>query len=559
MQAGGRLCKGHGVSAVLGVNLNRILGVVLASLMGAAWTSQAAAAAAAGDVQFASGTASVTRADGSSRPLVRGLELSNGDTVDSGTGRVQLRFTDGALVSLQPESRFRIDDYRFDGKTDGSEKGFFSLLKGGLRTISGWIGRVHRSGYRVDTPTATIGIRGTEYSAVLGNSLTVSVGEGRVAITNDAGEFILDAGRTAYVRDRKTLPVIVSEKPFLPPAGAQPALAAFQPQPYAGGDDQEGEVLTALAEAGWFTESGLSLPPGALEALATGSDFSADAVRGAAKRTQDAEDGRTPGSGTTPPGGGATAGDYVVLAGAAELRSTGANAALLEAGQATALKCGAAGDCAQIDTASFKLNQGAAKTVENGFDGVIGWGRWTAGKYNNTSTVYGNTTLLDTEGLHYVYGAVTTQLPKADAKGSTIGTYSVLGATSATSVGGKLGPGDFSGAMTDSKLLGGTVAPGTVMVVDFSNPAVELGFKVDFKSAGQWYSVTTNGPAAIKGPEFGLAGPQLSTAGCGSPDCTSRVQGFFAGPNAERAGVGYQIDDPGAKTTVHGAAALKQN
>ncbi len=526
-----------------------ILSVVLASLMAAAWTSQAAAAAAAGDVQFASGTASVTRADGSSRPLDRGLELRNGDTVDSGTGRVQLRFTDGALVSLQPESRFRIDDYRFDGKTDGSEKGFFSLLKGGLRTISGWIGRVHRSGYRVDTPTATIGIRGTEYSAVLGNSLTVSVGEGRVAITNDAGEFILDAGRTAYVKDRKTLPVIVSEKPFLPPAGAQPALAAFQPQPYAGGDNLEGEVLTALAA---LAGSGASFAPGTLPQIPA-NDASPPVIGGGTlPPVIPPGGGTTPpgGGGTTPPGGGATAGDYVVMAGAAELQSARVNAALLEAGPATALKCGAAGDCAQIDTASFKLNQGSAKTVENGFDGVIGWGRWTAGNYNNTSTAFGNTTLLDTEGLHYVYGGVTSQLPKADLKGNTVGTYSIVGSTMATAVGGGLGLGQFSGTLGANK---------DVLSVNFTAGTMDLGFEVAFPN-GPIYGVSGTGLKAT--PQFGFSGsPSLTTTGstgCASA-CSSTVNGFFAGPNAERAGIGYQIDDPGAKTTVHGAAALKQN
>jgi hypothetical protein len=53
---------------------------------------------------------------------------------------VQLRFTDGAYVSLQPQTLFRVDDYRYDGKADGNERGFFSLLKGACapsRVLSG--------------------------------------------------------------------------------------------------------------------------------------------------------------------------------------------------------------------------------------------------------------------------------------------------------------------------------------------------------------------------------------------------------------------------------------
>ena len=54
-------------------------------------------------------------------------------------GRAQLRFSDGAYVSLQPWSEFSIRDYRFDGKTDGAERGFFGLAKGAMRTVSGLI------------------------------------------------------------------------------------------------------------------------------------------------------------------------------------------------------------------------------------------------------------------------------------------------------------------------------------------------------------------------------------------------------------------------------------
>ena len=499
----------------------------------------------------------MTRTDGSSRPLERGLEIGNGDLVDSGTGRVQLRFSDGALVSLQPDSQFRIDDYRFDGKTDGSEKGFFSLLKGGLRTISGWIGRVHRSGYRVDTPTATIGIRGTEYSAVLGNSLTVSVGEGRVAITNDAGEFILDAGRTAYVKDRKTLPVIVSEKPFLPPAGAQPALAAFQPQPYNGGDNLVGEVLTALESV---MGSGASFAPGTLPQVPPASG-STPVIGGG-----NLPPVIPPGGGTTPPGGGGTiAGDYVVLAGAAELQGPSAQkASLFEAGPAIALNCTAGGNCTQLATSSFRLNQGSAGTVESGFDQYVGWGRWTGGNYNNTSTVYGNSTLASDEGLHYVFGELTPQLPRTALNGTAVGTYSLAGVTQATAVGGGMGFGTFSGALTSSSIYQshnlGTPPAGTVMVVDFGNPAasLELGFNVNFGAGAPNYTAATTSPVGITGSTFSLSGAQLNTTGCGT-GCNTQVQGFFAGPNAERAGIGYQVNDPGASTTVHGAAALKQN
>src|SRR5262249_6769685 len=103
----------------------------------------------------------VSGLDGREQALQRGAELDNGDTVRTAEGRAQLRFSDGAYVSLQPDSEFAIRDYRFDGKTDGTERGFFGLLKGAMRTVSGLVGRVNRDQYQVTTPTATIGIRGT--------------------------------------------------------------------------------------------------------------------------------------------------------------------------------------------------------------------------------------------------------------------------------------------------------------------------------------------------------------------------------------------------------------
>ena len=49
----------------------------------------------------------------------------------------------------------------------GASHAFFSLLKGGFRTVSGLIGKINHEDYSVATPVATIGIRGTDYLTVL--------------------------------------------------------------------------------------------------------------------------------------------------------------------------------------------------------------------------------------------------------------------------------------------------------------------------------------------------------------------------------------------------------
>jgi hypothetical protein len=75
-----------------------------------------ALAAPAARVEFAVGNPQIASAGGPARPLAKGAAVEAGDTVFTNDGRVQLRFTDGAYVSLQPQSRFRVDEYRWEGR-----------------------------------------------------------------------------------------------------------------------------------------------------------------------------------------------------------------------------------------------------------------------------------------------------------------------------------------------------------------------------------------------------------------------------------------------------------
>ena len=165
--------------------------------------------AAAGRVDFAVGNVVANAADGSRRVLTKGAELFSGDTVLTNEGQTQFRFSDGSIVSLQPGSEYRIVDYRFNGAADGTEKGFFSLLKGGLRTITGLVGRANRDNYKVSTSVATIGIRGTQYSVTYGNSINVNTGEGVVEVCNGRGCLLLYPGDEGYVQSDDTPPLLV--------------------------------------------------------------------------------------------------------------------------------------------------------------------------------------------------------------------------------------------------------------------------------------------------------------------------------------------------------------
>ena len=202
---------------------------------GAGFTAALVAALAAGGAQaqgaatvaFASPGVVAVRPDGRQRELPRGAEVQPGDMVDTGEGRAQLRFTDGAMVSLSPATRFRVDEYRFAGRPDGEERGFFSLLKGAMRTITGAIGKTDRKAYRLDTAVATIGIRGTTYSVSYGSSVTVNTVEGAVEACNNGGCLLVGAGQSAYVKDIDTAPAFLPGGTVLPQAAPPPEAPGF--------------------------------------------------------------------------------------------------------------------------------------------------------------------------------------------------------------------------------------------------------------------------------------------------------------------------------------------
>jgi len=179
------------------------------------------ASAVAGWVDFATGGATVSDGQGRQRTLGKGDNLDKGDTIRTGTdGRAEIRFTDGAYVSLQPNSEFAIKDYNFEGKTDGNERGFFSLARGAMRTVTGLIGRVNRNRYQVSTPTATIGIRGTGgLISVLNDGSTLVTGTSGIwTLTNPSGTIDVPAGVSAKAPSAPSQPPQqTTEKPSTAP------------------------------------------------------------------------------------------------------------------------------------------------------------------------------------------------------------------------------------------------------------------------------------------------------------------------------------------------------
>ena len=180
-------------------------------------------AAEAARVEFVWGMAYVLSSSGEKRELQKGSLIDVGDTVVSETARVQLRFTDGGFVSLAPHSEFRVNAYTYSGKPDGSERIAMELMKGGLRTVSGLIGKAIQSAYEMKTAVATMGIRGTEYTVVYGESVSGTVSAGAIAVCNAGGCLDVTQGLSYYIKDETTKPVFINTPALLSPR--QPVVA----------------------------------------------------------------------------------------------------------------------------------------------------------------------------------------------------------------------------------------------------------------------------------------------------------------------------------------------
>ncbi|MFY0676660.1 MAG: FecR domain-containing protein [Neptuniibacter sp.] len=137
--------------------------------------------------------------DGSQRSLKRKSEIYPEDVLKTGgKGRLQVRFSDGSRLSLKPGTEFKIEQYEFEEGKAEDGKAFYKLIKGGMRTISGQIGKADRDDYKLDAVVATIGIRGTDFSVTkVGDQVSGSVNSGKINVSaNEGGNKNISAGRS---------------------------------------------------------------------------------------------------------------------------------------------------------------------------------------------------------------------------------------------------------------------------------------------------------------------------------------------------------------------------
>jgi hypothetical protein len=192
------------------MKLHRIFSTAIISLMFSI-LSLSTLAASISKVDFVIGKVTATSSQGIERILNKGNELNANEVIQTNdNSKIHLSFSDGGRIALQENTTFKVEEYQFTGKEDGSEKAFFNLAKGTLRSITGIIGHVNKKNYHINTPLATIGIRGTEFLVHVKDKLNVHVAKGAVYITNKGGEITLTQGQSASVSDINSKPQIIS-------------------------------------------------------------------------------------------------------------------------------------------------------------------------------------------------------------------------------------------------------------------------------------------------------------------------------------------------------------
>ena len=179
----------------------------------------------AGTVTHLSGPLLSRKADGATKALSINSPVELGDTiVTEKKTYARIKFTDNGEIVLRPNTQFRVSSYNFDNEAPKKDSAVFSLIKGGMRSITGLIGkRGDQDSYKLETPTAIAGVRGTTYECKicegncgsLPNGLYLFVLTGAIEVKNNAGTQNIAAGQYAYVGSLNSAPRILPGNPGL--------------------------------------------------------------------------------------------------------------------------------------------------------------------------------------------------------------------------------------------------------------------------------------------------------------------------------------------------------
>ena len=144
----------------------------------------------------------------------------------------RIKFSDKSEVVLRPETEFKVNALKFNIEKPEENRVDMELIKGGMRAVTGLIGKNNPDAVRTGTPTATIGIRGTHFGALFcdgncgsvptasgsppPNGLHTDVVSGAISLTNAAGSVTVGAGQYGYVANSHAIPIIVPANQGVP-------------------------------------------------------------------------------------------------------------------------------------------------------------------------------------------------------------------------------------------------------------------------------------------------------------------------------------------------------
>jgi hypothetical protein len=143
---------------------SRILSSIV--LVAAMAVSTIAIAADSSGMVVASRGEVIALSNGGSRELKQGdFIYVNDEIMTTNRSFVVLQFEDGAKVTVRPDSTLIIEAYLYNG--DAGDEAELNLISGGLRVITGAMAKNNPENYKVRTPVALMGVRGTEFSVIL--------------------------------------------------------------------------------------------------------------------------------------------------------------------------------------------------------------------------------------------------------------------------------------------------------------------------------------------------------------------------------------------------------
>lgn len=186
----------------------------------------------AGTVTHLNGPLLTKKADGTVKVLAQKSTVEEGDTlITEKNTYARIKFSDNSEITMRPNSQLKIDGFAFDETKPEEDKASFDLVKGGLRAVTGILGKRNSERVTMKTPTATIGIRGTTYIAeyippdttAVGNYAFASVAAAAPEASLSATATITDAPRTIF--PSVILPPVAQQAPAMPPGPSGPGRA----------------------------------------------------------------------------------------------------------------------------------------------------------------------------------------------------------------------------------------------------------------------------------------------------------------------------------------------